>query len=81
MKVRDEIFHSIMSGEYSSKEHILGEISYINFIERENKYPYSSRLKEYIKKICEKIKNNKELVNAYNENLFYEELRIKDLSY
>ncbi|MCI5865710.1 MAG: hypothetical protein MR000_10825 [Cloacibacillus porcorum] len=81
MKVRDEIFHSIMSGEYSSKEHILGEISYINFIERENKSPYSSRLKEYIKKICEKIKNNKELVNAYNENLFYEELRIKDLSY
>ncbi len=70
-KIRAEIFTCLVSGQYQNKEHILGEISYVNFIEKENKCKYLDRIKAYINKQAIKIQLFPELVTAYNKNKFF----------
>ena len=74
MKIRAEIFKCIMSGDYTEISHILGEISYVNFIEKETKNPFLPRIKKYISSTGNKICLFPELVDAYNTNLFYSDL-------
>lgn len=74
-KIRAEIFTCIFSGEYGNKEHILGEIAYVNFIEKENGNTYLERIKAYINKQISKIQLFPELVEAYNNNKFFGDLR------
>lgn len=73
-KVRAEILNCLISGNYENKDHILGEISYIAFIEKENANIYDERIRTYIKKTAQKIRCFYELVQAYNENLFFKDL-------
>lgn len=73
-KIRAEIFRCIMSGSYDTKAHILGEITYVKFIEKENATPYLPRIKKYIDATAQKISIFPELVKAYNENLFFDDL-------
>ncbi|MEG0835874.1 MAG: retron St85 family RNA-directed DNA polymerase [Christensenellaceae bacterium] len=75
-KIRAEIFQSIMSGSYETKAHILGEISYVVFIEKENANPYLPRIKKYIRDLASKISFFPELVDAYNENLLFNDLDV-----
>ena len=76
--IRCELLRSITSGNYASKAHILGEIAYVNYIEKENKNPYLFRIKKYIQSTGEKIKYFPELVTAYNENLLFTDLKMLD---
>lgn len=73
-KIREEIFICLISGQYENKEHILGEIAYVDYIEKENKRAYLERIKNYINKQLVKIHLFPELVNAYNDNKFYSDL-------
>lgn len=73
-KIRAEILTCLVSGNYEKKEHILGEISYVNFIEKENEISYKNRVKNYIKKQIPKIQLFPELVSAYNDNKFFNDL-------
>lgn len=73
-KIRAEIFTCLVSGEYKNKQHILGEIAYVSFIEQENRSQYLERIKGYISKQTAKIQIFPELVTAYNDNKFFEEL-------
>ena len=73
-KIRAEIFTCLVSGQYQNKEHILGEIAYVNFIEKENKSKYLERIKAYINKQVTKIQLFPELVSAYNNNKFFNDL-------
>ena len=73
-KIREEIFICLISGQYENKEHILGEIAYVDYIEKENKHTYLERIKNYINKQLTKIQLFPELVNAYNDNKFYSDL-------
>ena len=73
-KIRAEIFTCLISGQYQNKDHILGEIAYVNFIEKENKSKYLERIKNYIGKQLIKIQLFPELVMEYNNNKFYEDL-------
>lgn len=73
-KIREEIFICLISGQYENKEHILGEITYVQYIEKENKQTYLERIKHYINKQLNKIQLFPELVNAYNDNKFYSDL-------
>ncbi len=73
-KIREEIFICLISGQYENKEHILGEIAYVDYIEKENKQTYLERIKHYINKQLNKIQLFPELVNAYNNNKFYSDL-------
>lgn len=73
-KIREEIFICLISGQYENKEHILGEIAYVNYIEKENKRNYLERIKNYINNQLIKIQLFPELVNAYNDNKFYDDL-------
>lgn len=73
-KIREEIFICLISGQYENKEHILGEIAYVNYIEKENKRTYLERIKNYINNQLIKIQLFPELVNAYNDNKFYDDL-------
>lgn len=73
-KIREEIFLCLVSGQYGNREHILGEIAYVNFIERENKTTYLKRVKSYISKQLVKIQPFPELVSAYNNNLLFDDL-------
>lgn len=75
-KIRSEIFKCIVSGNYESVEHILGEISYVNYIERENEVTYISRVKSYIQAAALKIQYFPELVEEYNKNLFFKDLNL-----
>ncbi len=70
-KIRAEIFTCLISGQYQNKKHILGEISYVNFIEKENKSKYLERINNYINKQAAKIQLFPELVSAYNKNKFF----------
>lgn len=72
--IREEIFICLISGQYENKEHILGEIAYVDYIEKENKQTYLERIKHYINKQLIKIQLFPELVNAYNDNKFYSDL-------
>ncbi len=73
-KVRAEIYQAIFSGIYSDKQHILGEISYISFIEKDNNDPYLSRIKKYISDVAKNVQYFSELVEAYNGNLLFTDL-------
>lgn len=73
-KIRAEIFTCLISGQYQNKEHILGEIAYVDFIEKENKSKYLERIKTYISKQVAKIQLFPELVLAYNDNKFFKDL-------
>lgn len=73
-KIREEIFICLISGQYENKEHILGEIAYVDYIEKENKRTYLERIKNYINKQLAKIQLFPELVNSYNDNKFYDDL-------
>jgi hypothetical protein len=70
-KIRTEIYNCIISGNYEKKEHILGEIHYVNYIEKENKNNYIEYIKKYILNLSKKIIYFPELVKAYNKNLFF----------
>lgn len=65
--IRAEIFRAIYVGDYSEKDHILGEISYVNYIEP----GYKDKIKQYIETTAQKIGIFPELVKLYNDNLFY----------
>lgn len=78
-KIREEIFICLISGHYENKEHILGEIAYVNYIEEENRPNYLIRIKKYINKQLIKIQLFPELVNAYNDNKFYCDLESAQL--
>ncbi len=74
--IRAEIYQCVVSGKYENKQHILGEISYVSFIERENKIPYMERVKQYIDKLVTKIQVFPELVDAYNKSRFFVDSKI-----
>ncbi|HCJ58324.1 MAG TPA: hypothetical protein DHV55_13950 [Clostridiaceae bacterium] len=63
-----------MSGEYEDRSHILGEIAYVDYIERENAARYLSRIKKYISDTAMKVVAFPELVEAYNKNLLFNDL-------
>jgi len=73
-KIRAEIYKSIVSGIYDSRDHILGEIAYVDYIERENSVRYLPRVKKYISYTALKIKSFPELVEAYNSNLLFKDI-------
>jgi retron-type reverse transcriptase len=75
-KIRTEIFQSITSGNYSNMGHILGEIAYVDYIEKENGAAYLARVKKYIRDVGQKIQYFPELVKEYNSNLFFVDLEI-----
>lgn len=79
-KVRAEIFTCLISGQYGNKEHILGEITYVNYVEKENKNIYLERIKDYINRQLNKIQMFSELVDAYNNNKFFEDLNDAQLT-
>lgn len=79
-KIRAEIYKCIMSGDYMIKNHILGEISYVNFIEKENAITYISRIKKYILAVFKKIDYLPELVEAYNTNLFFKDMNTQNVN-
>lgn len=70
-KIRAEIHNCIFSGNYDKRCHILGEIAYVDYIERECDMSYRERIDKYISGLVKKISPFPELVNAYNENKFY----------
>lgn len=72
--IRTEIHSCLVSGNYEKREHIIGEIAYVSYLEKENKTPYSERIKRYIEKLTSKIQVFPELVEAYNENKFFQDL-------
>lgn len=72
--LKAEIHNAIMTGNYKKKGRILGMISYIDFIERENSNNYLERIKDYIVKCANKIILFEELIKAYNENLFFDDM-------
>lgn len=74
-KIRSEIFKAMMTGDYSAKAHILGEVAYVNYLEPK----YTEKVKQYIDSTSKKILIFPELVNMYNDNKFYSD--IKEISY
>lgn len=73
-KIRTEIYKSIVSGMYDSKDHILGEIAYVDYVERENSVRYIPMVIKYISSVALKIRFFPELVEAYNNNLFFKDI-------
>lgn len=71
-KIRSEIFKSIMTGNYDSKNHIIGEITYVKYVENNNSFDYFNSIKNYINKVAQKIRFYPELVQQFNSNLFYD---------
>ncbi len=78
--IRAEVFKCIMSGTYETVDHILGEIAYVDFVEKENPIPYLPRMKKYISDTAQKVSFFPELVEAYNQNLFFKDLSPLELS-
>lgn len=74
-KIRAEIFQSIMTGNYDSKNHIIGEISYVIYVERNNSFDYIKSIKNYINNTAPKIKFYPELVQQFNSNLFFDDIQ------
>jgi retron-type reverse transcriptase len=74
-KIRAEIFKSVTSGNYENREHILGEIAYVEYIEKENKATYLPCIKRYIQNVGKKVQYFPELVQAYNGNLLFSDLK------
>ena len=78
-KIRAEIFRCMLSGDYSQRQHIIGEIEYVDYIERENGQQFKDGIKKYIGKLSGLLCYFSELVKAYNENKFYSDM--EDLDY
>ncbi len=74
-RIRAEIFTCMVSGDYEKRQHILGEIAYVCYIEKENvgKNTYKDRIKMYIDKSVEKIQIFPELVDAFNNNKLFKD--------
>jgi RNA-directed DNA polymerase len=72
--LRAKILKCITTGDYSDKDYIIGLISYINFVQSENESNYLKSIRNYIIKCSEKIIYFKELVEKYNQNLFFKHL-------
>ncbi len=66
--IRAELYYAILSGDYSKKEHVIGEIMYVNYIEND----YVEKILHYIDQLADKIRLYSELVAKYNENFFFE---------
>jgi hypothetical protein len=62
-----------MTGNYDNAAHIKGEIAYVCFIQSENIQDYKQSIIQYINRTSKKIEYFCELVDAYNENFFYDE--------
>ena len=78
-KIRAEIHKAIFSGDYSCRNHIIGEIMYVNYIEGD----FVARINKYISSAAQKITIFPELVEVYNNNLFFSSLSkitVEDLS-
>lgn len=73
--IRAEIYTCLISGKYVIREHILGEIGYVCYIEKENKITYLNRIKSYINKLTNKIQYFPELVEEYNNNKFFNDCK------
>lgn len=69
--IRAEIHKTIVVGDYSLQDRILGEIAYVNYIEPE----YKQKIQEYIYTTAKKINIFPELVEQYNTHLFYKEMK------
>ena len=54
-KIRAEIFKSVTSGNYANRDRILGKIRYAEYIEKENKTTYLSRVKNTYKMLLKKL--------------------------
>jgi len=67
-EIRRKIHRTLITGDYSKRENILGSIAYVSYIEKENNEPYLDRIKNYIQKTIKNIVSFKELVEAYNQN-------------
>lgn len=73
-RLRAEIFRCIISGDYKNRKHILGQIAYISYIEKDNNHDFLSSIQKYIAKTASKIQYFPELVERYNNNLFFSEM-------
>lgn len=71
-KIRAMIFNSIVNKDYSKNEKIKGSIAYVNSIEE----GFKEKMISYIIHITQKgqLKNNIDIVNAYNSNKFFKSL-------
>lgn len=70
-KIRAEIHRCVMSGDYTLKSHVCGEISYVSYVEGDG---YKTSLTKYIDSLAHKIQMFPELVEAYNANLFFKDI-------
>ena len=70
--IRAEIFNCMKSGDYSNRNHILGKINYVNYIEN----GYSDKIKAYVFALSQKrfLLSNSELREAYKNNKFFKDL-------
>lgn len=73
-RIRAEIFQCIVTGDYETQPHIIGEISYVSFIQKENEQSYMDSIKRYISKASQEIVYFPELVESYNSHLFFNDL-------
>jgi len=73
-RIRAEIFQCIVSGNYEMQPHIIGEISYVMFIQKENEQSFLASIKKYISKVSQEIAYFPELVVLYNSHLFFKDL-------
>lgn len=73
--LRATIHSAIMSGDYSKRSNILGVISNINYIESYDTHAFLNKIKKYIYECAKKIVHFKELVERYNDNLFFKDLK------
>ena len=73
-RLRAEIFRCIVSGNYEMQQHILGEISYVSFVQNENVQVFETSLKKYISDISKMIAYFPELVELYDSHLFFKDL-------
>lgn len=73
-RIRAEIFQCIVSGNYEMQPHIVGEISYVSFVQIENEQSFLASIKKYISKVSQEIACFPELVVLYNSHLFFKDL-------
>lgn len=78
-EVRVLIHKSIVTGDYSEKGKIIGKISFINYIESNDDNKYLKNMKKYISKCGKQIVWSQELVDAFNSNQYYKD--IKNMEY
>lgn len=71
--IRASIHRAILTCDYSKAETIKGKIEFVNYIEE----GYKRKVIKYIEKLTQKKEYNlyKDIVNSYNENKFFLELK------